>query len=59
MKCDCGKWATNIPKMNSILTMAHLRNNTGYKGDPFVICPWCGKDLVEETDESTNGKAHS
>ncbi len=51
-ECTCSDWKENIPKLNAILTMAQLRNSSGYTGKFFQYCPWCGKkDSVEESKE--------
>lgn len=44
--CDCDKWADNILKLSSCMTLAHV-HGMGYKGKPFNYCPWCGKNLDE------------
>ena len=53
-ECDCKDWEENMPQLNTILIMATLRNDSGYKGKFFKYCPWCGKidqGTKKESDE--------
>ena len=52
-KCSCELYKKNIDLINQpIMECATRHNTSGYTGDFFVFCPWCGKRL-----RSTRGVA--
>ncbi len=45
-KCSCELYKKNIDLINQpIMEYATRHNTSGYTGDFFVFCPWCGKRL--------------
>lgn len=46
--CSCPDWKTNIPQLNSLLLHEMVRGRE-YKGTPFRFCPWCGRQLADDT----------
>lgn len=57
MKCTCPDWEPNIKKVNGpILLQAARAGRSLYDGEPFVFCPWCGSQLMNDEFESTFAK---
>ncbi len=49
MNCDCNSWKENIDKIDSPITLQAIRtSSSGYNGEQFHYCPWCGKELKEK-----------
>ena len=48
MNCTCDKWKDNINKLNSGFILQYIQDGSGYDGEQFLYCPWCGKVLVKE-----------
>jgi len=45
--CGCCAWKQNIDKINGpIEFMAVTGRSSGYDGDRFNYCPWCGRALL-------------
>jgi len=60
MTCTCKEWEPNIKIINGMIGMQSVMawgNKKGYTGKPFQFCPWCGRKLVKEQDETENKPA--
>lgn len=49
MQCICSDWKDNIDKLNSGTLFMAMRGYGQYDGKVFKYCPWCGKELVEDS----------
>jgi hypothetical protein len=49
MECTCKDWKECVPQINNAIVMWAMRSyGSKYKGVPFKLCPWCGRDLTED-----------
>jgi hypothetical protein len=49
--CQCQDWQENIPYLHDLVLLRWLHGGQGYRGKPFVYCPWCGSKLTIEKSE--------
>lgn len=45
--CHCRAWQANLPKLEQLVILNWNRHGSGYTGDPFAYCPWCGRPLQD------------
>lgn len=44
-KCNCPRWEHDMDDLG-IMMRSQIQCKGGYKGEAFVYCPWCGKELI-------------
>ena len=51
--CLCDDWETQIQKLNGPIVLASIRAGRDlFDGKPFKFCPWCGMQLMLETENA-------
>ena len=48
-KCECKDWEENQQTIDSALTLQCLRGHGAGIKKSFTYCPWCGHNLMEDS----------